>query len=183
MGVLGHWSGLSTRLGPSSSGVSCRPPSQPRGRRRGPGRSQVVVGPLHPLPCSNCPFWALVAKFFAARPNSDGQTRVWFPGRVLPQSTPRGMAALRPAPSSLSSRRSAEGHLWWWPAGSCPGPLGDPVAARPVRGARYFREPRRYWKGPGGKGPRAGRMLLARGLKTGPNFGPVVEGEVVGLGV
>lgn len=38
--VLGHWSGLSTWLGPSRSGVSCRPPSQPRGRRRGPGRSQ-----------------------------------------------------------------------------------------------------------------------------------------------
>lgn len=153
------------RLSPGAGGAALGGPSSRR-----PPSSSAVLG----LPVSGARRQVLCGPAQLRR--ADARLA---PGRLLPPSTPRGMAALRPAPSSLSSCRSTEGHLWWFPGGSCPGPLGDPVAARPVRGARYLREPRRYWRG---KGPRAGRMLPARGLKTSPNFGPVVEGEVVGLG-
>lgn len=153
------------RLSPGAGGAALGGPSSRR-----PPSSSAVLG----LPVSGARRQVLCGPAQLRR--ADARLA---PGRLLPPSTPRGMAALRPAPSSLSSCRSTEGHLWWFPGGSCPGPLGDPVAARPVRGARYLREPRRYWRG---KGPGAGRMLPARGLKTSPNFGPVVEGEVVGLG-
>lgn len=112
------------------------------------------------------PFRALVA-VLAARPTRRADARL-APGRLLPLSTLAGWlpsGRLPPhCPVAGVPRDTCGGSC-----GSCPGPLGSPVAARPVRGARYLREPRRYWRG---KGPGAGRMLPARGLKTSPNFRP-----------
>lgn len=153
----------------SAPGLAARPLPVPGSRR--PPSSSAVFG----LPVSGARRQVLCGPAQLRR-QTDARLVSWPPSATVPPSRD----GCPPAGSLLTIQSpSAEGHLWWRPGGSCPGPLGDPVAARPGRGARYLGDPRRCW---GGKGPGAGRMLPARGLKTGPNFGRVVEGEVVGLG-
>lgn len=82
-GLLGHWSRLSTRPGPSRSGPSCRPSSQPRARWRGPGRSQAVAGPLHPLRVRPAVLGRLSPSCPRPGPTPTDR-RVSFPGRLLP---------------------------------------------------------------------------------------------------
>lgn len=71
------------------------------GRRRPPSSSAR----------SACRFRALVAKLSAARPNSDGQTRLvsWPPPAACP-----ALAGWLPSDRlTQSSRQSTKGHLWW----------------------------------------------------------------------
>lgn len=120
----------------------------------------VVVGPLHPLLCSDCPFRALVAKFSAARPNSDGQTRVWLLAAFCHRPPLRDGCP----PAGLLTVQLPEyrGHLWWFPGGSCPGPPGGPLSQPGLSGAPGTYDSCRHIER---KGPGAGRNFSSAGTE------------------
>lgn len=143
--LLGHSPVPSTRPGPFRFGASSSRRSQPRAPRRGSDRPHAVAGRPNPvalsLPVSGARRQVLHGP---AQLRRTGACHFLAPS--CHPSTPRRMASLWPASSSLSSPRSLRGHLGWRPVGSCPGPLGGPsgltaqtqIAPPPWSGRRDF---------------------------------------------